>query len=60
MSKQEKRKIYNEMINDDSIKIEIPECKEGVAYFNLNGRRYSALWSEEEGIDEGSIEEEVE
>ena len=51
--------IYDRLMNDDTINIETPECKEGVAYFTIEGVRYSAYWSEEWGIDEYTIEREA-
>ena len=52
-------KIYERLMDDDSIVLETPECNEGVAYFSIDNVKYSCYWSEDWGVDEGSIEIEV-
>ena len=48
--------IYEKLMNDDNIVLQIPESNQGVAYFIIDDIKYSAWWSEEWGVDKDSIE----
>ena len=52
--------IYERLMNDYNIKIQIPECDKGLAYFRIDGIKYSCHWEIDIGVDKNSIEVDIE
>ncbi len=47
---------YKRLMDDDSIDIQLPEGDKGLAYFRIDGVKYSCHWEIDMGVDKNSIE----